>query len=69
MFRMVLLLAGGFVSQQTSLRGARLSRLTADWRADGYRVLQALCCAIFEDAARERELPILNWWENLGSRA
>ena len=52
-----------------SLREARLCQLAANWRADGYRDLQALCRATFEDAARERELPILNWWEKLGERA
>jgi MoaA/NifB/PqqE/SkfB family radical SAM enzyme len=52
-----------------SLRQARLSDLAAKWRADGYRDLQALCRATFEDAAQERELPILNWWEKLGERA
>ena len=52
-----------------SLNEARLSELAAAWRADGYRDLQALCRATFEDATTERELPVLNWWGELGARA
>jgi hypothetical protein len=52
-----------------SLKDANLRELAAQWRAHGYRELQALCRKTFDDASRERELPILNWWEKLGEHA
>jgi Fe-coproporphyrin III synthase len=52
-----------------SLATADLPQLAADWRATRYRDLQQLCRAAFQDAAKVRELPVLNWWETLGERA
>ena len=52
-----------------SLQQSSLSGLATAWRAKGYRDLQTLCRVAFEDAARERELPVLNWWEKLGEHA
>lgn len=52
-----------------SLTEATLLELAAAWRIAGYRELQNLCRATFEDAAQQRELPILNWWEKLGEHA
>jgi MoaA/NifB/PqqE/SkfB family radical SAM enzyme len=51
------------------LTTASLSQLTSAWRTTGYRDLQALCRSTFHDAAQQRELPILNWWETLGEHA
>lgn len=52
-----------------SLTKATLPQLAAAWRINGYRELQDLCRATFEDAAQQRELPILNWWEKLAEHA
>jgi MoaA/NifB/PqqE/SkfB family radical SAM enzyme len=52
-----------------SLKDATLGELTAAWRTSGYRDLQVVCRTAFEDAARQRDLPILNWWEKLGEHA
>jgi MoaA/NifB/PqqE/SkfB family radical SAM enzyme len=51
------------------LTTAPLPELAAAWRRTGYRALQNLCRATFQDAAQQRELPILNWWERLGEHA
>jgi Fe-coproporphyrin III synthase len=52
-----------------SLTDAPLSELAVIWRTQGYRDLQSLCRTAFGDAAQQRELPILNWWERLGEHA
>lgn len=52
-----------------SLANATLSELAVIWRTRGYRDLQSLCRTAFDDAAQQRELPILNWWEKLGEHA
>lgn len=52
-----------------SLADTTLSEMAASWRTAGYRDLQALCRTAFDDAAKPRELPILNWWEKLGEYA
>jgi Fe-coproporphyrin III synthase len=51
------------------LTRASLQELAAAWRTTGYRALQNLCRATFQDAVQQRELPILNWWERLGEHA
>lgn len=52
-----------------SLREATLRELAVHWRKKGHRELQNVCRKAFEDAACERELPILNWWEKLEEHA
>jgi Fe-coproporphyrin III synthase len=52
-----------------SLTEATLPQLATAWRVTGYRELQDLCLATFQDAAQHRDLPILNWWEMLGEHA
>jgi MoaA/NifB/PqqE/SkfB family radical SAM enzyme len=61
----------GFASRFAlgSLCDARLRELAAKWRMQGHRELQRLCRETFEQVARPRELPVLNWWETLGERA
>jgi MoaA/NifB/PqqE/SkfB family radical SAM enzyme len=51
------------------LTDADLPVLAARWRTVGYPELQKVCRRAFDDAARARELPILNWWEKLGEHA
>lgn len=52
-----------------SLLEARLPELAAKWRAHGHRELQVLCRATYEQVSQGRELPILNWWDELGQHA
>lgn len=52
-----------------SLRETTLLEMAVHWRKRGHRELQNVCRKAFEDAARERELPILNWWEKLEEQA
>jgi len=63
--------AYGFPSRYAlgSLAQATLPQLSAAWRTTGYRDLQRLCRTTFDDAIQQRELPILNWWEELSEHA
>jgi len=52
-----------------SLYSASIPELASAWRRAGWRRLQQLCRTTFDDAAAPRELPVLNWWDQLTHHA